>query len=101
MNEAEINKKVNQLMSDFENTEEIWVSSEWNQSLLNKLSSNKRNLGKSRSRKIVYILLIVFVANAGIVLNIINNKSNQLIKQESKLKTISKELLINPISINN
>ncbi|MEI6506984.1 MAG: hypothetical protein WCO54_00775 [Bacteroidota bacterium] len=101
MNESEINNRVNQLMSEFENIEKISVASEWSHSLLMKKISNKRHLAKNRSSKLIYLMLIIFIANVGIVFKIGKTKPIQISKQESKFKTISKELLVNPISINN
>ena len=101
MKEAELNSRVSQLLNEFENIEDISLHPEWNYSLMEKLSAQKHHPKKSGKGKIISILLMIIIANVGLVVALINKNFQHNIEREIELRTISKELLVNPISINN
>ena len=102
MKEQELNKKVFESIQEFESIGNIESSVEWNNSLIQKISLAKPN---SRfvmvSHKYLLIVMLIAVLNIGLIFKAINISSNQIPSRKEELKLVSKELLINPISLNN
>ena len=102
MKEQELKKKIFNAIQEFESLENIESSTEWNNSLIQKLSHKKPN-----SRFVIaspnYLLIVMLIAalNIGFIFKTINTNSNQTSSRKEELKLVSKELLINPISLNN
>ena len=102
MKEQELNNKVSQTLQEFESMENIQPSAEWNNSLMQKLSVAKPNsIAGFSSSKFAVLMLFVVMANIGFVFKTVMNDSQQTPNRDKELQVISKELLINPISINN
>jgi hypothetical protein len=103
MKESELNNRISQMLNAFESIENIQPQEGWSQSLMDKLSSAKRPAypGHSKTKFIVAILFIVLM-NIGFILStIIKNDSRNTLSRNNDLQVISKELLINPTSLNN
>ena len=102
MKEQELNNRVSQTLEEFESMESIQPTSEWNDSLMQKLSVAKQNsiAGFSLSKYAV-VMLFVVIANIGFVFKTVINDSQQTPNRDKELQVIVKELLINPGSINN
>jgi hypothetical protein len=102
MKESVLKSKVLKMLNDFDTMEDIQPSANWNQSLMNRLSSLKPHSNSNflPTRFVVVVLLFVLV-NLGFILSSVIGDSNQALQRNSELLAISKELLINPISLNN
>jgi hypothetical protein len=88
--------KINQTIYEFENLGTIEPSTEWNQSLMEKISSKKSN-----SSGMKYVVLIFFLTLINITFLILYSKNESVSQTSQKgedLKSISNELLISPNS---
>ncbi len=102
MQEQELNNRVSQTLQEFESMENIQPSSEWNDSLMQKLSVAKPNsIARFSSSKYALLMLLVVIANIGFIFKTTMNESQQTPSREKELQVISKELLSNSSSINN
>lgn len=102
MKEQELNKKVFESIQEFESIGNIESSVEWNNSLIQKISLAKPNsrFAMASPRYLLIVMLIV-VLNIGLIFKVINISSSQISSRKEELKFVSKEFLINPISLNN
>ena len=103
MKKSELNINVQHALKEFESLENIQASEEWNDSLMARISSAKPySNSRSYNTKFIVLILIIVLANVGLVLSTMKHGSkHQLISKNNDLKIISKELLINPTSLNN
>lgn len=102
MKEPEFKNKVSQKLGEFESLENIQPSADWNSSLMSRLDSAKTDSSLTFSAiKFVIIALLIVLINVGFILNALINDPQKTNQRNSDLQTISKELLINPNSINN
>jgi hypothetical protein len=101
MKETEFTDQVRLKLHEFETIDEIQPSSDWNQSLMNKLNSASSSVpGMNVSGFTVLVLFIVFV-NIGSMINTIIRTTDQTQQRDQDLKTVVREFLINPDSVNN
>ena len=102
MKESELKNRVLQKLNEFETLENIQPSEDWNQSLMKKIGSarSKPMTGISAAKFAVAALFILLV-NIGFILNSVIRNSKLPGRHDSELQIISKEFLINPVSINN
>ncbi len=97
MKESEVNNRVLQTLSMFDEIGDIDSTADWSQSLMNKISTVKPQSasGLPKIRFVVATLLILLI-NVGFVLNTMLNSSKKNTTHKSELQLISKELLVNP-----
>lgn len=101
MKEPSINSKVFQSLHEFETMENITTSKEWNDSLMVRLSYAKHHpASRFPSAKFVIVAVMVLLINIGFFVNSMINNSQQDSCRNNTLQLISKELLINPTSLN-
>ncbi len=101
MKEQELNNKVSQILNEFESMEGIQPSSDWDASLLKKLNYSKHNkFISSPLINIAAVVVVVVIINAGFLVNLLSKPTNESITRKDELQIVSKELLINPTSIN-
>jgi hypothetical protein len=102
MKESELSNKIIQRLNEFETLEYLNPSANWNQSLMNKLTSAKlKATSKISTNKPFIMVLFIVLINIGFILNEVIGDSRQAKYRDKELQVISKELLINPVSINN
>jgi hypothetical protein len=100
MKESDLHSKALQTLKEFESMEDIQPSADWNVSMMARISSAKINpVPGSTVPRVALVLLVVILANLGIILSAISNNSRQSFNRGTQLQTISKEFLINPTSI--
>ncbi len=102
MEDSPLNRKVSKMLLDFESMDDIQPSQAWNQSLMNRLDRSKPASKSSFATPGLTILVLLFVfINLFFIVNamIIKSPGNQIREQE--LLVISKEILVNPSSLNN
>jgi hypothetical protein len=100
MKESAFSGGVMEKLNEFEMLQNIQPSEGWNESLKNKITSAKFGSASnlSSARFTIPVLFIVLI-NIVLYLNTIINNSHQGSYKDKELQLISKELLINPISI--
>ena len=94
MNNLEINKKVAQLLNEFEIIETISVSDNWENRLQLKLNS-KQNLKLNYSKKYGIILVVLFFFNTSLILFSTSGSSEKIDNAKNDFQIISNELFIN------
>lgn len=100
MRESYLHNKALKTLKDFECMEDIQPSSDWNISMMARISSAKINpVPGSAVPRVALVLLVVILANLGIILSAISNNNRQSLNRGTQLQVISKEFLINPTSI--
>jgi hypothetical protein len=101
MKESILGDKILQKLNEFETLENIQPSEGWNQSLMQKIGSASANPIKGLSAaKFVVAALFILLVNIGFILNSVIRDSKQSVSHDSELQIISKEFLVNPVSIN-
>ena len=102
MKKSEINNKVQQALEEFETIENIQPSTGWELSLMEKVSSkNLRPTSTFSKTKIVGVVIFFALINVGFFLSMMLHNTQQGLGRNRELQLISKELLINPTSLNN
>jgi hypothetical protein len=102
MKESELNNKVSESLSAFDRLEPIQPSSEWQRSLSGRLESAKyKNAESNLPVRLAIALIIIFLVNIAVILNSFNNNKSRVNNRSSDLEKISKEILINPVSLSN
>ena len=102
MEESVLNRKVLRILNEFESIEDIQPSADWNQSLMNRLSSSgSPTTPRFTTTRYAAVILLFVLVNLGFILNSILGGSFQTIHNDKELMVISNELFVNPISINN
>jgi hypothetical protein len=102
MKNPEINAEVLSKLSDFENLEAVLPSEEWKHAMTKKLISVKPISGSaSISTKYKVLVVLAILINVGIVWSSIKIDSQTDHSKKSEYQIISKEFLVNPVSINN
>lgn len=94
MDNLEINKKVAQLLNEFDIIETISVSDNWENRLQLKLNS-KQNLKLNYSKKYGIILVVLFFFNTSFILFSISGSSEKIDESKNDFQIISNELFIN------
>lgn len=105
------NNSISQKLKEFDELGIIEPTSEWNRSLLDKLAvTNKQSRSPLRKVQISVAIALIIIVNIGFIVTITNSNNQQgTLKQslsyqsadrDKELQTLSKELLINPISTN-
>jgi hypothetical protein len=102
MNETELNNKVLNKIKEFESIDEIQPSSDWNQSLMEKIGSTKQYSRENFTiAKYSFMIILFILINLGFIIKMMNKDIQPSIERGQELQKISKEFLINPNSINN
>ena len=102
MIERELNSKIDQTMTRFENLGNLLPDDDWNRELMGRLDepfSRKRERFVVSSYTAAVLLLVLL--NIGFVLVSLKGNTSERKPQKSEMQVISRELLINPSSINN
>jgi hypothetical protein len=93
--------KIQQTLFEYEALASIEPSDEWQQSLLLKLAAKKPQADTSFSTKTAIVIGLLFIGvNMGFIFTKMTEKED-LTNRDTVLQTISKELLINPLSMKN
>ncbi len=100
MNETELTKIVNNKLSEFEMLDRIHPESDLNLKLMSRIETASSS-SKSRSVQFVLIVILLISINIGFLLTINKKDNHRPLNRKGELSIVSKELLINPISINN
>ncbi|MEI6594493.1 MAG: hypothetical protein WCO28_02955 [Bacteroidota bacterium] len=93
--------KAFQLIDEFENIKPINLSADWNQSFHRKTTSSLVHSKISNTAKFISVALVFTVLNFSLVIGVLSVQKHRHPNRDRELEIISKELLINPISINN
>jgi hypothetical protein len=102
MKEQELRNRILQKLNEFETLENIQPSEKWNLSLMQKIEFARSNPIKGLSAgKFVVAALFLLLVNLGFILNTVIHDSKQPLQHDRELQIVSKEFLINPVSINN
>jgi hypothetical protein len=98
MESTKLQNKIIQTLHEFESLENIEPTSDWNQTLMEKIASKQSNTTGLKYK--VLVLLLVFI-NITFLLIFSRNKSvSKPSQQNIDLRTIANELLISPNSLN-
>ncbi len=100
MKETEIDNQVSRMLMQFEDLDNLQPSEGWNEALTKKLSTTKQISAMPKS-KLLMVSMFFIILNAGFIVKIFLSSSNAGANNNTSLQTISKEFLINPISLNN
>jgi hypothetical protein len=102
MKESELTDQARHKLYEFETIADIQTSSDWNNSLMNRLHSVKPNSGSGFvSIKLTFVVMFLVLINMGFILNSIIKNTSQSQVRDIELNVVVNELLINPVSINN
>jgi uncharacterized membrane protein len=96
MDNKEINEQVNRVLEDFASRDLLMPSPKWNESLMKRLSSTKRN--SNTIPALVLLLGLILLVNVIFDASIINRRPITSHSDDNSLELVSSELLINPIS---
>jgi hypothetical protein len=101
MKESELIGRVNKKLDEFEKLDSIYPSPDWNNSLMEKVSSvHQYSPTKFSTGVITSMVLILILINVGFILTTLVNSSVKEGRRAQDLQVISSELFVNPISIN-
>lgn len=94
-----MNQKIKSL-EEFENFEQIQVSSEWNQSLLQRIESCKNSKKSSLNQStLLFSLTILFCLNLGFLSSFLIQENQQpevnMVSEKADLEIVSEQLNIN------
>jgi hypothetical protein len=102
MEEYQLNRIVTHKLNEFDSLGNILPSEEWNRSLMKRISEqNPSATSRISSAKFGFAVLFIILVNVGFFLNSIIRDSHLTNGRDKALMIISKELLVNPASINN
>ena len=102
MKQKEINNEITRKLTEFGSIENFELSADWNNSLLKKIDhSQKHSLLRLNATKFTFILVLITLLNIGLFLNSMLINKQTISHRCNDLQVISKELLINPVSLNN
>ena len=96
MKEQNLNSKVQKSLLEFESIENIDISEDWNNNLMNKISTSKSKSSITNS-KITFVVLLIILLNIGFILNTLFSSSEKSTHRTKVLQVVSKELLINQL----
>lgn len=100
--EAKSNSIITERVKKSEDLEQIRTSDVWNESLMKKIDTMKPYSNSfSSTPKFTLLFLFIVLINIGFIFIAINTKTQNTPIQDNGLQVISKEFLINPISLNN
>jgi hypothetical protein len=103
MKESDLNREVLKRLAEFERIENIEPSSEWNDSLTLRIemaSGLAYSPSKRSSARYSIIITLILLLNIGLVLNSFFRNSQKSFIRNRDLNVISKELMVNPVSLN-
>ena len=90
--ESSLNKKVLQVLNEFESMGNIQPSVDWNQSLMNRIASSRVHKSPMSSiTKYAVIVLCIVLVNIGFILNSMINNQQKAQHRNNELQVISKE----------
>jgi hypothetical protein len=103
--DSEPEDKISQTLKSFENIEPIESSSDWEKTLMDKISASKSNPEglNITSPKFMVMIVTLIAVNIGFVANVLNNSSKDLSKpsRDTDLQQLSKELFTGTTSTKN
>jgi hypothetical protein len=100
MKESPVSKNVLRKLDEFDKIGNIHPSDHWNQTLMERLATVKVNSGSDFPKtKFSVVLLVLFLVNLGFIMNAILRDTGKSLNRNNELQAISKELLINPITL--
>jgi hypothetical protein len=100
MKKEVLDHKIERLLNEFERTDLKDISADWDTGLAEKLLMAKQHSGISFTKPVyASAFLGVFLINAVFAFKIISVYSTRAALHGGRLQVISKELLINPLSI--
>jgi hypothetical protein len=101
MKESEFNNEVLHKLADFEQVGNILPSKEWNDALVSRIAMIKsKTSSKHLVTKYTFIIILIILINIGFILNSFIRITNHSSGRNNELNVISKELMVNPVSIN-
>ena len=100
MKESELDKIIDDKLSEFEMLDVIHPESDLNMKLMKRIATTSSS-SKPFSVQFVLIVILLISVNVGFLFTINKKENNQALNRKGELSIVSKELLINPISINN
>jgi hypothetical protein len=102
MSNQELNKEISQKIMEFESLEDVSFPSEWKKTLMHKLDNCDNNsFLKFSTVKLGFFVIFILLINIGLLLNSMLGHKQNISHRNYNLEIISKELLINPVSLNN
>ncbi len=102
MIERELNNKIDQALTRFENLGNLQPDNDWNRELMDKLNKPySPNGGRLAMGSYAFAVLLLVLINVGFVLVSLKSNASEPKRHKSEMQVISRELLINPSSINN
>ena len=100
--EIKLNSIITERIKNFEDLEQIQASDLWNESLMKKIDTLKPYSNPLASTpKFTFLFLFIVLINIGFIFIAMNTKTHTSPVQDNSLQVISKEFLVNPISLNN
>jgi hypothetical protein len=101
MKNQDLHNAVVQKLADFESIGNISPSKEWNDSMMKRLSfENSQPTSNKSVTKYTIVILILILVNIGFIANSFLRSSQPSFIRNNDLNVISKELMVNPVSIN-
>jgi hypothetical protein len=100
MKESELNKIVNDKLNELDTLDTLHPSSDLNLKLMNRIATTSSS-SKSSSIQFALVIILLITTNLGFLFTINKNNNHKALNRKGELSIVSKELLINPISINN
>lgn len=101
MEESGSNNKIKLKLNKFESLEDIDVSANWDITFGQKLASRNQNKTNGSSFIKLTVVAVIVLINISYIFKVYTNSSRSIPEKDMELSLISKELLINPISLNN
>jgi hypothetical protein len=105
--DSELEDKISQTLKAFENIEPIESFSDWEKTLMDKISASKSKSNPEglniTSPKFMVMIVTLIAVNIGFVANVLNNSSKDLSKpsRDTDLQQLSKELFTGTTSTKN
>jgi hypothetical protein len=101
MKKPEINPKIAQLLNDFDNMEKVEPSPEWHQNLMHQIKEAQKPSDTGLPMPYWTTIGVFLMLNSICVFNILKNTNHQSLHRIATLQLISKELLIQSVTVNN
>ena len=102
MEDSTLENKVSKMLLDFESMDDIQPSTGWNQSLMNRLDRSKPVTKSSFATPGLTVAVLLFILiNLFFIVDAMVIQSSGKQMREQELLVISKEILVNPSSLNN
>ena len=100
MKELALHIEVTQSLLEFETLKDNEISAEWEQSLINRINKSKLHSLSRLSLNMFVVTILIILFNLSFILNILIHNSPASSSHQRDLQMISKDFLINPVSLN-